>query len=313
MAIGPQTAVRRPRTPQLEEIRAFCAAAELGGIGRAAVRLGVTQPAVSKRIKTLEELVGAALLERSSRGVRLTAPGERLYAHARRLIAEIDELSAALEEIRGTGATVRLAISHTAAEYLMPKALIMLHQHSHAPVEVLIANSRVVKEMVAAAQVDVGVAACALGEQVAGAVTIPLLDDELVVAVPVGHPWTHRGAVSSDDLMRSDIVLRDPGAHSRQLVQEVLHAHGLGDLRAASEVGSTQAAKDDARAMRLPTVMSRMALSPADMLEAVEITGLSFHRQFCILHPAGSLAAPATRLVQAFRESARPTEPMSAS
>lgn len=294
------------RSPQLDEIRAFCAAAELGSIGRAAVRMHVTQPAVSKRLKALEELVGTALFERSPRGVRLTAAGERLFAHARRLIAEMDELTGALEEIRGSGATIRLAISHTAAEYLMSRALLILQEHSSAPVELIVANSRRVKEMVAAAQVDVGVAACGLDEEVPGTVTIPLLEDELVIAVPVGHPWTRRRTVATGDLMRSQIVLRDPGAHSRQLVEETLHAQGLGDMHAACEVGSTQAAKEEARELQLPTVMSRLALAPADMLEAVQIEGLSFRRRFCVLHPPGSPPQPAARLIEAFQKAAGP-------
>ncbi len=124
----------------------FCAAVDLGGIGRAAQRLHLSQPAVSKRLKALEELVGAPLLERSPRGVTMTAAGERLYAHARRVIAELDELDGLLEQIRGASETVHLAISHTAAEFLMPRALVLMRRQTSAAVEVMIANSRVVKQ-----------------------------------------------------------------------------------------------------------------------------------------------------------------------
>ena len=58
-----------PRSPQLEELRAFCAAVDLGGIGRAAQRLHLSQPAVSRRLKSLEQVVGAPLLERSANGM----------------------------------------------------------------------------------------------------------------------------------------------------------------------------------------------------------------------------------------------------
>jgi DNA-binding transcriptional LysR family regulator len=292
-----------PRSPQLEELRAFCAAVDLGGIGRAAQRLHLSQPAVSKRLKSLEDLVGAPLLERSARGVTMTAAGERLYAHARRITASMDELTGLLEQIRGSSETVHLAISHTAAEFVMPKALVLMRRWTSAPVEVIIANSRVVKHMVAAGEADVGVAACLRGETVADTACEPLIDDEIVVAVPLGHPWARRSSIMPEELLATPIVLRDPDAHTRQVIDEALTAAGLGALQAACEVGSTQAAKEEAHELGLPTAMSRLALSPADRLEIVPVDGLRFQRRFCILHPQGGLSAPSAHLIEAFRQS----------
>ena len=65
--------------PDLNELRGFCVAADLGSLGRAAVRLRVSQPSLSKRLASLEAKVGARLLERSARGVALTPAGRRLY------------------------------------------------------------------------------------------------------------------------------------------------------------------------------------------------------------------------------------------
>lgn len=293
-----------PHSPQLDELRAFCAAVELGGIGRAAQRLHLTQPAVSKRLKSLEDLVGAPLLERSAHGVTMTLAGERLYAHARKIAADMEELSAVLEQIAGAHETVHLAISHTAAEYVMPKALVSMHRHTSAPVEVLIANSRVVKRMVRDGEADVGVAACMEDERVDGVENIPLLDDEIVVAVPLGHPWARRGSISPQELVASAIVRRDPGSHTRQTIDEALDRLGVGSLSAACEVGSTQAAKEEAHELGLPTLMSRLALSPADRLERVEVEGLQMKRRFCALRPHGAPSNGVAQLVSALKESA---------
>lgn len=293
-----------PRAPALDELRAFCAAVELGGIGRAAQRLHLSQPAVSKRLKSLEELVGAPLLERSPSGVTMTPAGERLYARARRITAEMDELAGLLEQIGGAEETVQLAISHTAAEYIMPKALVLMHRTTSAPVEVLIANSSVVKRMVRAGEADVGVAACMPNELVDGVVTAPLLDDEIVVAVPLGHRWARRQSITPQELLDEPIVRRDPGSHTRAIVDETLAQHDLGIMKAASEVGSTQAAKDEAHELGLPTTMSRLALSPADRLEIVPVEGLRFLRRFCVVHPPGSLSPSAAHLIEALTQSA---------
>jgi DNA-binding transcriptional LysR family regulator len=303
--LGPAVSTRRPpRHPQLNELRAFCSAVELGGIGRAAVRLRLSQPAVSKRLASLERLVGTPLLERSARGVRATPAGERLYAHARRVMAEMEELGALLEHIRGSEDTVQLAISHTAAEYLMSKALVAMHRETGAPVEVIIANSRLVKQMVAAGDADVGVAACMHGEAVRDVETISLVDDEIVIAVPLGHPWARRSSISPEQLLSTPLVLRDPNAHTRQVIDEVLAAAGLGAPEAACEVGSTQAAKDEAHELGLPTAMSRLALSPADRLEIVTVDGLRFTRRFCVLRARGVPSPAAAHLVEAFRRTA---------
>lgn len=292
------------RCPHLEELRAFCAAADLGSIGRAAQRLHLTQPAISRRVKSLEQLVGAPLLTRSAHGVQMTTAGEQLYARSRKLLAEADRLTVALGHIRASS-TVRLAISHTAAELLMAQALVSMRHATSAAVEVVIANSSVVKAMVATRQADVAVAASMSGEIVPGLVNIPLLDDEIQVAVPLGHRWARRREISPAELLGTPIVLRDPGAHTRQVIDETLGAQELGELGAACEVGSTEAAKREAHEMGLPTLLSGFALKPADRLEVVHVTGLRFARRFCILHADGSLTPDGECLIDAFRGAAQ--------
>src|SRR4051794_35427846 len=79
--------------PDLMSLRALCVAADAGTLGRAAIRLHVSQPALSKRLQSLEALVGVQLLDRSPRGVKLTAAGRRLYEHARPLLKQADEVA----------------------------------------------------------------------------------------------------------------------------------------------------------------------------------------------------------------------------
>src|SRR6266496_1802569 len=95
MPAGPRDAPanrqrRSIRGPEVAELRAFCAAVDLGTLGRAAVSLGVSQPGLSKRLRALESAAGTKLLERSRSGVRPTAAGRRLYPEARRLLEQAD-------------------------------------------------------------------------------------------------------------------------------------------------------------------------------------------------------------------------------
>ncbi|HEY2398500.1 MAG TPA: LysR family transcriptional regulator [Solirubrobacteraceae bacterium] len=89
------------RAPDLAELETLVACAAEGSLVAAAARLGISRPAVAKRVANLEALAGRPLLHRGGRGVRLTGTGARVLAAARRLLAERDVLLRLLTEIRG--------------------------------------------------------------------------------------------------------------------------------------------------------------------------------------------------------------------
>ena len=111
------------RTPEVTELRSFCAAADLGSIGRAAIRLNVSQPALTKRLQALEQIAGVGLLERSPRGVTLTPAGRHLYAEARRLIEQAEIVEGLLAGLGRASGPVRIAASHSASEAIVAEAL----------------------------------------------------------------------------------------------------------------------------------------------------------------------------------------------
>jgi PAS domain S-box-containing protein len=89
------------RAPDLAELETLVACAAEGSLVAAAARLGISRPAVAKRVANLEALAGRPLLHRGGRGVRLTGTGARVLAGARRVLAERDVLLRLLSEIRG--------------------------------------------------------------------------------------------------------------------------------------------------------------------------------------------------------------------
>ncbi|MGZ9812406.1 LysR substrate-binding domain-containing protein [Pseudoroseicyclus sp. H15] len=107
----------------LKQLGYFAALAEAGSFSRAAELVHVTQPALSQQVRALEEALGARLVERLPRDVRLTAAGQEVLARARRILAEVDDLSQAVRWRDGLSGRLNLGVIPTVAPYLLPTAL----------------------------------------------------------------------------------------------------------------------------------------------------------------------------------------------
>src|SRR5512140_744920 len=94
---------------ELRQLRHFVAVAEEGNISRAAKKLFLTQPALSRQIKALEEEIGQCLLERQAHSIRLTAVGAALLPEARKLLQDASQV---LERVRATGRVLRLRVGY---------------------------------------------------------------------------------------------------------------------------------------------------------------------------------------------------------
>jgi DNA-binding transcriptional LysR family regulator len=296
----------RLRTIDLVELRGLCLAIELGSLGRAAAAMGISQPALSKRMRELERFAGTELLLRSPRGVRATAVGEQLYREARALLTHAESVEGVLDGLRGRTAPVRVAASHTIAEYLLPGPLAAFRERAgHAvAVELVAANSAVVRDLVRERRSDLGLAAAIAGGPGPGLVEAPLCADEVSVAVSAGHPWAARAAVSLAEFLATPMVMRDPSSHARRLLEDTLRARGLTAAPPLAEVGSTAAAIAAAVAGRAPAVLSIRAITAAPVLEPVRVEDLRLPRRFVLLTRAGEPPSGPARELIAYLEGA---------
>src|SRR5919201_6956260 len=142
------------------QLAAFCEVVERKSFSQAAERLGVTQPAVSLQVRSLEKRLGVQLLDRSGRRVEPTEAGQRLYRSAQRLLAQEEQLLAELGGDAEGDLTGRLEIGASTGPggTVLPRLLAEFQQrHPEVRVALSVSDTQHVIEQVARREVEMGV------------------------------------------------------------------------------------------------------------------------------------------------------------
>lgn len=287
--------------PDLIALELLDSIGELGSLGRAAARHGMTQPAVSQRMTALERMLGVRLLHRSPAGTKLTPAGERVAVMARRVLGEMGALMAGVAALAAEeSARLRVAASLTVAEYLLPGWLSALHRESPDVVlSVSVSNSARVLAQVRDGSADVGFVE---GDQVPldGLALATVRGDRLVVVVHPGHPWTRRRVpVTGAELAAADLIVREPGSGTREVLDRALTSWG--GAHSWLELGSTATILAAARRGEGPAVLSSLAVADdvdTGRLVPVRTAGVDLSRTLRAVWPSDRpLAAIARRLL----------------
>ena len=186
-------------TPELRLLRSFVAIVEEGSLTRAAGRLHLAQQSLSQQLRQLEAQYGAALLERTSRGVRLTAVGRVLLPEARKLLAEADRVTALVRQAAsGEIGPLRVGFLSSVANYLMPP-VVRAFRERHPAVD-LQAQEVSIAKLVAGlrnGEFDAGLTRPPLVDDLA---TEHLLDEPVAAVLPEGHPLAGRDEIALAEL-----------------------------------------------------------------------------------------------------------------
>jgi DNA-binding transcriptional LysR family regulator len=289
------------------QLAAFCAVVERRSFSQAAEQLGVTQPAVSLQIRSLEKRLGVQLLDRSGRRVEPTEAGQRLYRSAQRLLSAEQQLLAELGDDGGGELAGRLEIGASTGPggIVIPVVLGEFQQlHPGVHVALAVSDTQHVVEQVARREVELGVVGASRRHR--GVVFEPFYRDEVVLAVPRGHRFADRH-VSLDELKSEPLVLMQEGAGVRQVIEEELRTAGvrLRDLDVRLELGLQESARSAVVAGYGVTFISRSAIDAdlaAGTVAIARVEGLEPSREIALVRSAGRAE---TRVAQAFVEYAR--------
>ncbi|MFD3507852.1 LysR substrate-binding domain-containing protein [Nocardia sp. NPDC058666] len=251
-----------PGTPDLEVLDLLVSVAELGSLGAAARRHGVSQPAASMRISALERRMHVKLLDRGPTGSELTDAGRAVVAHARTVLSAVKDLVDDVARLRTAQAPrLRIAASKTIADHRIPHWLAALRtDHPEVVISLEVENSTQVAGLVRDGTADLGFVEgphppAGLGSRVLGA-------DDLVVVVAPNHPWAQRKTpITLRELADTALLWREPGSGTRDTVWDLL-ATAAPPADPAAELGSTGAIVAAARTGMAPAVLSRLIAAP---------------------------------------------------
>jgi DNA-binding transcriptional LysR family regulator len=207
---------------ELLDLRAFLVVLDLGGFHKAAEALNLSQPALSRRIQSLEAAVGAPLLERTTRRVAATSIGRSLEPLARRLI---DELEESVEALTGVGqrkfAQVTLACVPTAAFYFLPRVIERFNQKfPHIRFRILDLSANEALESVARGEAEFGINLT--GSSHPEIVFTPLIDDPFVLACRRDHPLSKRRHLTWKDLQGQAVIGVSRNSGNRMILDSAL-------------------------------------------------------------------------------------------
>jgi DNA-binding transcriptional LysR family regulator len=290
-----------------KQLAAFCAVVQQRSFSQAADQLGVTQPAVSLQIRSLEQRLGQQLLDRSGRRVEPTEAGLRLYRGAQRLLALEQQVLADLgEEAEGElKGRLEIGASTGPGGSVLPVLLGEFQRlHPQVHVTLTVSDTHTVVEQVGRRELELGVVGAAGRHR--GVSFEPLYRDEVVLAVSAGHGRAGK-SLTLDELRAEPLVLMQEGAGIRQMVDDELRELGLRlrDLNVKLELGLQESARAAVLGGFGATFISRIAIEgdlAAGALATVRVEGLEPARDVQLARATGRAE---TRVVQEFVAFAR--------
>lgn len=285
----------------LAQLRTFATVARLNNFSRAAELLHLTQPAVSAQVQALEQSLKVELFDRNGKRISLSRAGRIALDAAEDIASRLARMERDLADLRqAISEHLVIGASQVVGSYLLPE-LLAAFRTSHPGIEVgvRIAHSRQALEMLAAGEID-----CALIAE--GGISKDkhlaikhILEDELVLVVPVGHVFTQMSSVPLEQLSRTPLLVSQRGSASAEYVLDRLALEGI-KPDTVMELGNISAVKRAVESGLGVSIVSRLAVSnelESGRLRAVPIgrQRLTRHLSLCWQH-----SRPLSKATEAF-------------
>ncbi len=212
----------------IANLQAFIAVAEHGSFSTAAEQLFLTQPAVSKRVTTLETSLGTPLFDRIGRSIQLTEAGRVLLPRARQVLQELEDSRRAIADLSGeVGGVLSVGTSHHIGLHHLPPVLrAFAAEYGGVELDLQFMDSEAACQAVEHGELELAVVTLPphASERL---VPIPLWPDPLVVAAAADHPLAALPSVTMEQLAEFPAILPAASTYTRQIAEQAFAPYGL--------------------------------------------------------------------------------------
>lgn len=283
----------------IRHLRIFEAVAREGSMNRAAARLYLSQPTVSKAVKELEEYYGVRLFERLSQRLYITREGELLLSYARQVLEGFDRMERALRR-PDRPQELRVGCSVTVGTSLINPLLDQAAQAlKGCQVMVEVNNTSVIEEMILSNRVDLGLVEGIVRHQ--DLLHIPVLTDRLCLVSAPDHPLARKKDLKLSDLEGWELISRERGSVDRNQFEQLLRQEGIRMVRSWN-CTNTEAIKNGVAAGRGVAVLSSLVIRKEldrGELVTLEVKGLPILRPIeAVYHKDKFLSTPMKALLE---------------
>ena len=276
----------------LQLLRSLIAVSDTGSITEAADHIGLTQPALSRRLQQLEAHLGAELLSRGRKGVRLTEIGRLVESEARILVTRYEQMREQVRNRQGlAGGTVRVGGGATAVSFLLPKA-IAAFQGAHPAVKFQLkeAGSNEVAEDVINGRLELGLVTMPVKHRDLS--VWPLLTDSIVLVGPRLHPLAGKYPISVKDLVGSSFVGFEADTAVRHIIDGSLRDSGVA-MNMVMELRSIPAILRMVATTGNLAFVSKLGVDSLEEVAEIEVKDLKIERELAVIARRDSSLSPA--------------------
>ncbi|UYQ73531.1 LysR family transcriptional regulator [Pelagibacterium flavum] len=266
------------------DLRYFIGIVEHGNVHRAAESLHITQPALSKCIRRMEDLLQAPLFERHGRSLVLTDVGRQLASRAQHIVRGMDEVyKETLDYAHGMKGHIRIGAAATVAEFMMPEVLRMTNEHMpDVTLEISVGMSDVLREALLKDNLDLVLGPTSNSEDFD---CQPIVEDRVVVVASKDHPLVGQ-SVDVAQLCGYQWVLAARPVKTREWIDAVFSSRSLPPPRAKIEVNTlVQLPQLIYQSSLLSFVSHRNLEKPevAEKISEIDVPSATLNRHFGIL------------------------------
>jgi len=211
----------------LQQLRILKAIASEKSFTRAAEVLFLSQPSLSKQIKTLESRLNISLINRENNIVSLTEAGKLFLQYSERILALCEESCRALNDLKsGDRGNLTVGASQTIGTYLMPRVLALFAQnHPQINIKVHVDSTRKIAKRVLEGDIDIAVVGGNVPEELEKNLKVEsFVDDDLILIIPKSHPFAlkKKKKITKDDLYHLNFITLNSNSTIRKLIDNIL-------------------------------------------------------------------------------------------